>query len=234
MVESERLKVLGKGPRREGPVAYWMSRDQRVDDNWSLAAAQEMALARKAPLAVLFCLVPAYKGASRESFAFMLGGLIETARELARRKIPLVFLRGDPAVEIPRWAGEGAVSVLFCDFDPLREKRRWQEAVASKIGVPLFEIDGHNVVPCRFASPKQEYAAYTFRPTMKRLLSSLALAATSSLAIAGSLQVTVLGSDGKPAADVAVQILPAAPWPVQPPTPQPQDRHAELVGATRD
>ena len=170
MVESERLKVLGKGPRREGPVAYWMSRDQRVDDNWSLVAAQEMALARKAPLAVLFCLVPAYKGASRESFAFMLGGLIETARELARRRIPLVLLRGDPAVEIPRWAGEGAVSVLFCDFDPLREKKRWQEAVASKIGIPLFEIDGHNVVPCRFASPKQEYAAYTFRPKMKRLL----------------------------------------------------------------
>lgn len=51
---------------------------------------------------------------------------------------------------------------------------------------------------------------------MKRLLSSLALALTSSLAIAGSLQVTVMGSDGKPAADVAVQVLPAAPWSAQP------------------
>ena len=52
---------------------------------------------------------------------------------------------------------------------------------------------------------------------MKYLVSSLILAALPLLAAAGSLQVTVLGSDGKPAADVAVQLLPAAPWSVLPP-----------------
>lgn len=52
---------------------------------------------------------------------------------------------------------------------------------------------------------------------MKQLLSSLALAAASALATAGTLQVTVLGSDGQPAADVAVQVMPAAAWPARPP-----------------
>jgi plastocyanin len=52
---------------------------------------------------------------------------------------------------------------------------------------------------------------------MKHLLLSLALATLPCLASAGTLQVTVLGSDGKPAADVAVQVLPAAPWSAQPP-----------------
>lgn len=52
---------------------------------------------------------------------------------------------------------------------------------------------------------------------MKYLVSSLILAALPLLAAAGSLQVTVLGSDGKPVADVAVQLLPAAPWSVLPP-----------------
>ena len=52
---------------------------------------------------------------------------------------------------------------------------------------------------------------------MKRLLSSLALVALSTLAAAGSLQVTVLDSDGKPAADVAVQLQPSAPGSAQPP-----------------
>lgn len=65
--------------------------------------------------------------------------------------------------------------------------------------------------------PRHEVAPAYDRRTMKRLLSSLALAATSSLAIAGTLQITVLGSDGKPAADVAVQVLPAAPWSAQVP-----------------
>lgn len=55
---------------------------------------------------------------------------------------------------------------------------------------------------------------------MKPALCSLALtalAALTTLAQAGSLQVTVLGSDGKPAADVAVQAIPAAAWTPQPP-----------------
>ena len=52
---------------------------------------------------------------------------------------------------------------------------------------------------------------------MKYLVSSLILAALPLLAAAANLQVTVLGSDGKPAADVAVQLLPAAPWSVLPP-----------------
>ena len=52
---------------------------------------------------------------------------------------------------------------------------------------------------------------------MKYLVSSLILAALPLLAAAANLQLTVLGSDGKPAADVAVQLLPAAPWSVLPP-----------------
>ena len=52
---------------------------------------------------------------------------------------------------------------------------------------------------------------------MKYLVSSLILAALPLLAAAANLQVTVLGSDGKPVADVAVQLLPAAPWSVLPP-----------------
>ena len=52
---------------------------------------------------------------------------------------------------------------------------------------------------------------------MKYLVSSLILAALPLLATAANLQLTVLGSDGKPAADVAVQLLPAAPWSVLPP-----------------
>ena len=52
---------------------------------------------------------------------------------------------------------------------------------------------------------------------MKYLVSSLILAALPLLAAAANLQLTVLGSDGKPVADVAVQLLPAAPWSVLPP-----------------
>ena len=34
----------------------------------------------------------------------------------------------------------------------------------------FFEVDAHNVVPCRLASDKQEYSARTIRPKIIRLL----------------------------------------------------------------
>lgn len=169
MIDAERIEAIRKGPRREGPVVYWMSRDQRAEDNGALLAAQEMALARREPLAVLFCLVPAFKGASPGAFSFMVEGLIETARDLARRHIPLVLLRGEPHRVLPAWLEARGASILFCDFDPLREKRLWQSEVARRLAIPLFEVDDHNVVPCRRASPKGEYAAYTFRPKIRTL-----------------------------------------------------------------
>jgi deoxyribodipyrimidine photo-lyase len=38
------------------------------------------------------------------------------------------------------------------------------------MGIPFYEVDAHNIVPCWIASPKQEYTAATFRPKIKLVL----------------------------------------------------------------
>ena len=43
--------------------------------------------------------------------------------------------------------------------------------MAGEIRLPFYEVDAHNIIPCWFASPKQEWAAYSFRPKVHRLLS---------------------------------------------------------------
>src|SRR3989338_8696485 len=43
----------------DGPVVYWMSRDQRADDNWALLYALQRAHAVGRGCAVVFCLAPA-------------------------------------------------------------------------------------------------------------------------------------------------------------------------------
>ena len=48
------------------------------------------------------------------------------------------------------------------------------------------------------------------------LLSAALLLATSLCAQAAQLKFTVLNADGKPAADVAVQVTPTAAWAPQP------------------
>ena len=147
-----------------------MSRDQRVADNWALLHAQEEALARQAPLAVVFCLAPAFLGATLRQYAFMLTGLEEAERRLAALRLPFFLLDGEPAEELPRFIeGEGA-SLLVTDFDPLRIKRTWRDTVAARISIPFHEVDAHNIVPCRHASPKPEYSAATIRRKLHRLL----------------------------------------------------------------
>lgn len=169
----QRINSVAEGlgsPAGAGPVVYWMSRDQRVRDNWALLHAQELALGRKVPLEVAFCLVSGFLGAAWRQYSFMLGGLREVEKDLGRLGIGFRVLAGEPASRIPRLLKELDASALVTDFDPLRIKRGWVEGAAARVRVPFFQVDAHNIVPCRVASPKREFGAYTIRPKLLRLL----------------------------------------------------------------
>ena len=55
-MKEERIRQLKNGISRPGPIVYWMSRDQRAEDNWALTFAQKLALEQGEPLGVVFCL----------------------------------------------------------------------------------------------------------------------------------------------------------------------------------
>ncbi len=150
---------------------YWMSRDQRSKDNWALLFAEELALKSNTPLAVAFCLVPEFAGATSRQYRFMLKGLKEVERNLLALQVPFFLLRGDPGTEILRFCEQNDAGALVTDFDPLRPKRQWKARLAEQMEIPFWEVDAHNIVPCWLASPKQEWAAYSFRPKIHRLLS---------------------------------------------------------------
>jgi len=169
-MNTKRIRPILSGKPGKGPVAYWMSRDQRVEDNWALLFARKIAFEADVPVFVVFCLADGFLGAIRRQYEFMLRGLQEVEAALARKKIPFFFLRGDPEEEIPDFIERYDIGTLVTDFSPLRIKRTWTEKVASGINVPFFEVDAHNVVPCWEASKKQEYAAHTFRPKLSRFL----------------------------------------------------------------
>jgi deoxyribodipyrimidine photo-lyase len=169
-INLKRVRPLKEGTIKAGPVLLWMSRDQRAKDNWALLFGQELALKQQAPLAVVFCLVPEFLGAATRHYHFMLKGLHEVEQNLGKKNIPFFLLTGSPEEELPKFIREYHVSSLVKDFDPLRIKQSWTEAVTGSIDIPVYEVDAHNIVPCRIASPKQEYGAYTFRPKIRRLL----------------------------------------------------------------
>ena len=63
-------------------MVYWMSRDQRVGDNWALLWAQQEALIHQKGLLVVFCMIPKHLGASLHHYNFMRKGMVELQEKL--------------------------------------------------------------------------------------------------------------------------------------------------------
>ncbi len=155
----------------QGPVLYWMSRDQRVRDNWALLFAQDLALERKVPLVVSFCLVPSFLKAPLRAYDFMLDGLKLVEQDLKKHAVPFFLLSGSPEKQVVELVKKLGAGVLVTDFSPLRISREWKKSVARKIACPFYEVDAHNIIPCWAASPGQEFGAYTLRPKIRKQLS---------------------------------------------------------------
>ena len=131
MVDPRRIRLLKQGSIGSGPVVYWMSRDQRVDDNWALLFAQELALERKVSLAVVFCLAPSFLNATSRQYGFMLKGLRQVENRLAELNIPFYLLIGSPEQQLPTFLAKHQTGGLVTDFDPLRIKQQWKKEYKS-------------------------------------------------------------------------------------------------------
>lgn len=174
---SERVRRTLDRPFRDGPVIYWMSRDQRASDNWALEYSRSMADSNDVPLCVVFCLVPGFLGATIRQYGFMIRGLMEVEAALRRRGIGFVLLEGLPEVVLPNFLHKVRAGLLVCDFDPLRVKREWKRRVHIESDLPFHEVDSHNIVPCWMTATRRisSYAAFRRRvePLLDRFLDEL-------------------------------------------------------------
>ncbi|TIH19177.1 deoxyribodipyrimidine photo-lyase [Marinifilum sp. JC120] len=168
-VDGRRIHQLNSAEKSDGPIIYWMSREQRVRDNWGLLHAYELTEGR-VPLIVVFCLAPSFLGATLRHYDFMLKGLQQVERDLRCLGYDFVLLSGAPDKVLPEFVSKVRAGAVVTDFDPLRIKRQWQDNLSRIINIPLIEVDGHNVVPVRFVTDKREYGARTIRPKIHRQL----------------------------------------------------------------
>ena len=169
-IKPHRVNLLQDGEKKRGPVIYWMSRDQRVHDNWALLFAQKLSKENNSEFAVVFNLVPDFLEATIRQYGFMLKGLEQLEKEFEKYNIPFFLLQGKSEKTISNFIKENNVSVIVSDFDPLRIKRIWKRDLAKKINIPFYEVDAHNIVPCKYLSQKVEFGAYTIRPKIHKAL----------------------------------------------------------------
>ncbi|KAK6947653.1 DNA photolyase, N-terminal [Dillenia turbinata] len=176
-VQSGRIRVLKEGSRpldkAQGPVIYWMFRDQRLKDNWALIHAVDQANKAKVPVAVAFNLFNQFLGAKARQLGFMLRGLKQLQHEIEHKlHVPFYLFQGEATQTIPNFVDECGASLLVTDFTPLRQIRKAKEEICKQVNdsVSVHEVDAHNVVPLWVASEKLEYSAKTIRSKINKLL----------------------------------------------------------------
>ncbi len=159
----DRLKKINNLEYNNGKILYWMSRDQRVKNNWSLIYAQKLAKKYNKKIEVLFCLNKEYEFLNERNFDFMISGLKEVEKRLIDLGIKFHFLLGNPIHKIPSFIKKSDIGFLITDFSPLKVKLNWENKIKKKLNIPFHKVDSHNIVPIWIASSKKEYAAYTIR-----------------------------------------------------------------------
>jgi deoxyribodipyrimidine photo-lyase len=167
---ARRLNPAPVSPRGEY-VLYWCQMNRRAEANQALDFAVDLANELHLPVLFYEGLTYAYPYASDRFHRFILEGVPETARRLAALGIGYTFYmrRGpsDPNDVFYRLAARAAAVVT--DDYPTFLAARNNANVAPKVDVAFYAVDASCIVPmARFE--KREYAAYTIRPKIHRLL----------------------------------------------------------------
>lgn len=174
--EAERVHLRNDRPTRNGQyVLYWMQASQRA--SWNPALEHAIALGDQlgVPVVACFGLTPDYPEANLRSYAFLLGGLEETARALAERGLHSV-LRGSatrprlpwiwPAMRPPSSPTAATFGTSACGGKPWRRVPpapwskwraiwwfRWSWPTPARRGAPQFFAAAFNLW-CRASSAR--------------------------------------------------------------------------------
>ncbi len=170
---NERVVALIDNPINSNAryVLYWMQMYKRVDHNHSLIYAIRRANELMLPLIVYEGLKYYYPWASDRIHTFILEGVEERRREFERLGIRYLFyLQKDadsPRNTVAGLAKDAALIVTDdfpCFIIPEHNRR-----IAERAAIPVYAVDSNGVIPMS-KFDKEEYAAYTIRPKINRLL----------------------------------------------------------------
>lgn len=162
----KRVRRLNQFDTKIQKIVYWMSRDQRLEDNHSLEFAVKLAKQHQAQLAVVFALDLAFASSNIRHFQFMLEGLLELKKQADELDLNFYIFNNSPDKALTELISKQQITTLITDFSPLKIKKNWLKKIletANKQQVDVYEVDSHNIVPVWIASPKEEYAARTIR-----------------------------------------------------------------------
>ena len=169
----ERVRLLNEAPVRTNAryVIYWAQMNRRTEVNHALAYAIELANGLGVPVLYYEGLTCTYAYANDRLHQFILENVPDTAGALKKLGIGYVFnLRRRKADrnDVLYQLAKHAAAVVTDDY-PTFIARQHNASVPKRLDIPYFVVDSSCVVPMS-RMEKREYAAYTIRPRIKRIL----------------------------------------------------------------
>ncbi len=149
-------------------VLYWMQSSARTEFNHALEYAIRTANRLNRSLIAFFGVSSSYPEANHRHFHFMVQGLQEVKTNLEEKRIPLIVKKITPPNGVLELSRNAALVITDRGYtDPLVA---WRRELSRKLKCPLIQVESDIVVPVESASSKEEYAARTIRPKLKKQL----------------------------------------------------------------
>jgi deoxyribodipyrimidine photo-lyase len=170
---TNRVRKLNDAPFREKAdyVLYWAQMNRRAHGNHALDYAVELANERDLPVLFYEGLTCTYKNANDRLHTFILEGVADTQAAVAARGIGYAFYlrrgRADRNTTVYDLAAQAAAVVT--DDYPTFIAATHNARVPEKMDVAYFAVDSSCIVPMNHFT-KREYAAYTIRPKIQKVL----------------------------------------------------------------
>lgn len=170
---NERVLLLNDKPVNAAAkyVLYWMQMYKRVDNNHALIYAIRRANELQLPVVVYEGLKYYYPWASDRLHTFILEGVEEKRAAFEKLGIRYVFYlqkdKTSPKQTVAKLAKDAALIVTDdfpCFIIPEHNRR-----IAERAEIPVYAVDSNGIIPMS-KFDKEEYAAYTIRPKINKLL----------------------------------------------------------------
>lgn len=171
MIQEDRIAYLNEKDEQQGKyILYWMQASQRVKYNQALETAIRIANKRSLPVLAYFEITDQFPDANLRHYSFMLEGLQEVVKDLAKIGIQMVihYPSAGQYPDLTTLAQDAVLVITDCGY--LHFHTQWREKYARELPCLLIQIESDVVVPVESASPKEEFTAGTFRPKISRLL----------------------------------------------------------------
>ena len=152
-------------------ILYWSQMNHRVEANHALAFAADLANQHDLPVLLYEGLTCSYPHANDRIHTFVLEGVPETGQKLKKLGIGYIFhlrrRKRDPDDAFYRLAADA--SAVVTDDYPVFIADEHNRRVSAKLRIPYYAVDSSCIVPMNHFE-KREYAAYTIRPKIRRVL----------------------------------------------------------------